>query len=194
MHIYVCCVCQCVWVCCSRVLSNFSRVWHFMTLRTVAFQVPLSTGLSQPEHWSGLSFPTPRNLPDPGIKPSSPTLQADSLLSEPPGSRKVYNIFVFISSNFPHFLYMYLLRMAIETLGLPRWPSKEYNCQYKRLGFDLWVWKIPWSRKWQPTPVFLSGKFHGQRNLTGYSLRGHKESDTTEGPSTHTEILAAFHR
>ena len=103
------------------------------------------------------------------------------------GSPKVYNIFVFISSNCPHhFLYMYLLRMAIETLGLPSWYSKEYSCQCKRLRFDLWVWKIPWSRQWQLTPVFLPGKVHGQRNLTGYSLWGHKESDTTEGLSTHT--------
>ena len=40
-------------------------------------------------------------------------------------------------------------------------------------------WKISWRRKWQPTPVFLPGKSHGQRNLLGYSPHGHKESDTT---------------
>ena len=40
--------------------------------------------------------------------------------------------------------------------------------------------KIPWSRKWQPTPVFLSGKVHGQRSLVGYSPWCRKESDTTE--------------
>ena len=42
------------------------------------------------------------------------------------------------------------------------------------------VGKIPWKRKWQPTPVFLPGKFHGQRGLVGYSPWGHKESDMTE--------------
>ena len=42
-----------------------------------------------------------------------------------------------------------------------------------------WVRNIPWSRKWQRAPVFLPGKFHGQRSLAGYSPRGHKESDTT---------------
>ena len=42
------------------------------------------------------------------------------------------------------------------------------------------VGKILWRRKWRPTPVFLSGKFHGQRSLVGYSPWGHKESDTTE--------------
>ena len=40
--------------------------------------------------------------------------------------------------------------------------------------------EIPWKRKWQPTPVFLPGKSHGQRGVAGYSLWGHKESDTTE--------------
>ena len=45
---------------------------------------------------------------------------------------------------------------------------------------ETWVGKIPRRRKWQPTPVFLPGKPHGQRSLAGYSPRGHKESDTTE--------------
>ena len=42
------------------------------------------------------------------------------------------------------------------------------------------VGKIPWRRAWQPSPVILSGKFHGQGNLVGYSPWGHKESDNTE--------------
>ena len=46
--------------------------------------------------------------------------------------------------------------------------------RHKRLGFE------PWRRKWQPTPVFLFGKFHGQRSLEGYSPRGHKELNMTE--------------
>ena len=48
----------------------------------------------------------------------------------------------------------------------------------RRPGFDPWVGKIPWRRAWQPTPVFLPGKFHGQRNLAGCSPWGHKEPDT----------------
>ena len=47
------------------------------------------------------------------------------------------------------------------------------------LGFDPWVGKIAWRRKLQPTPVFLPGKPHGQRSLTGYSPWGHKELDTS---------------
>ena len=53
------------------------------------------------------------------------------------------------------------------------WRSgKESACQcgrYKRHGFDSWVWKIPWRRKWQPAPVFLPGWSHGQRSLGHYS-------------------------
>ena len=45
---------------------------------------------------------------------------------------------------------------------------------------DPWVRKIPWWRIWQPTPVFLPGKPHGQRSLAGYSTKGCKELDTTE--------------
>ena len=44
----------------------------------------------------------------------------------------------------------------------------------KGLKFDPWVGKIPWRRKWQPTPVFLPGKSHGQRSLVGYSPGGRK--------------------
>ena len=47
-------------------------------------------------------------------------------------------------------------------------------------GFDPWVRKIPWSIKWQPTPVFLPGEFHGQRSLKGYSPWSLEESDMTK--------------
>ena len=57
---------------------------------------------------------------------------------------------------------------------------KESTCQCRRCRFDLWVGKIPWRRKWQPTPVFLLGESHGQRSLAGYSPWGHKESEMTE--------------
>ena len=52
---------------------------------TVAHQAPLSMGFSRQEYWSGLPFPSPGDLPNPGIEPRSPTLQADALTSEPPG-------------------------------------------------------------------------------------------------------------
>ena len=52
---------------------------------TIDCQAPLSIGFSRQEYWNGLPFPSPGDLPDSGIEPSSPTLQADSLTSEPPG-------------------------------------------------------------------------------------------------------------
>ena len=59
----------------------------------------------------------------------------------------------------------------------PRWISGK---ECRRHGFDPWVGNIPWRRKWQPTPVFFHGKFHGQRGLKGYSPFNCKESDMTE--------------
>ena len=58
--------------------------------------------------------------------------------------------------------------------------GKEFTCQGREYGFDPWVGKIPWRRKWKPTPVFLPGKFHRQRTLVGYSPWGCKELDTNE--------------
>ena len=59
-------------------------------------------------------------------------------------------------------------------------PVKRICLQCKRPGFDPWVGKIPWRREPLPTPVFLPGEFHGQRNLAGYSSWGCNESDTAE--------------
>jgi len=64
--------------------------------------------------------------------------------------------------------------------GLPRWCSgKESRCQcrrHRKYRLDPWVGKIPWRRKWQPTPGFLPEKFHGQRSLVG--PRGSQKSQT----------------
>ena len=59
-----------------------------MTPGTVFLQAPLSMGFSRQEHWNGLTFPSPGDLSDPEIKPVSPVLQVDSLLTEPPGKPK----------------------------------------------------------------------------------------------------------
>ena len=65
--------------------QSLSRVQLFVTSWTVAHQAPLSMGFSRQEYWSGLLFPSPGDLLDPGIRPWSPALQADSLLYELPG-------------------------------------------------------------------------------------------------------------
>ena len=66
-----------------------SRVWLFATPWTVACQAPLSMGFSRQEYMSRLPSPSPGDLPDPGVKPGSLALQADSLLSKPPGKPKM---------------------------------------------------------------------------------------------------------
>ena len=57
--------------------------------------------------------------------------------------------------------------------------SKEFICQCRRQRFNPCIGKIPWKRKWQPTPGFLYGKSYEQMSLTGYNPWGHKESDMT---------------
>ena len=66
-------------------VKSLSRVRLFVIPWTVAHQAPPSLGFSRQEYWSGLPFPSPGDLPDPGIEPRSPELQADTLTSEPPG-------------------------------------------------------------------------------------------------------------
>ena len=68
--------------------------------------------------------------------------------------------------------------LGFSLYRLARWltyKSTRLQCRrHRRRGFDPWVRKIPWRRKWQPTPVFLPGKSHGQRSLVGYSPWGQK--------------------
>ena len=66
-------------------VKSLSPVRLFEILWTVAYQVPPSMGFSRQEYWSGLPFLSPGDLPDPGIEPRSPSLEADALTSEPPG-------------------------------------------------------------------------------------------------------------
>ena len=76
-------------------MKSLSRVRLFATPWTLAYQAPPSLGFSRQEYWTGLPFPSPGDLPNPGIKPGSPVLQADALLSEPPGK----SLLVWCKSN-----------------------------------------------------------------------------------------------
>ena len=69
------CVCVC----------TFHRVQLFVTTQTVAHQVPMSMDFSRQEYWSGLPFPSPGGLPNPGSKPTSPALAGGFFTTEPPG-------------------------------------------------------------------------------------------------------------
>ena len=66
-------------------MKSLSHVQLFATPWTIAYQVLPSMGFSRQEYWSGLPFPSPGYLPNPGIEPRSPTLEADALTSDPPG-------------------------------------------------------------------------------------------------------------
>ena len=66
---------------------------------TVAYQAPPPIGFSRQEYWSGLPFPSPGDLPDPGIEPGSPAFQADALISEPPG-KPLYRVSILLKRIF----------------------------------------------------------------------------------------------
>ena len=74
------------WKWSRSVMSDSATPW------TVAYHAPLSMGFSRQGYWSGLPLPTPEDLPDPGIEPGSPALQANALPSEPPGKPNMYKI------------------------------------------------------------------------------------------------------
>jgi len=78
-------------------------------------------------------------------------------------------------------------------LGLHRWYSgKEFAGQcrrYKRIRFDPWVGKIPWRRKWQPTPLFLPGKFNGHWSLTGYRSWSHRRVEHNLGTKQQQQCV-----
>ena len=80
-------------------VKSLSCVRLFAVPWTAAHQAPPPMGFSRQEYWSGLSFPSPGDLPNPGIKPRSPALQADALTSEPPGKPNIYNDSIQMNSH-----------------------------------------------------------------------------------------------
>ena len=85
-------------------LSGFSRVQFFATVWTIARQAPLFMVLSQQEYWSGLPFPPPGDLPDPGIKPASPALAGGFFTPERPG--KPISKYIWLLRHFPNIKYL----------------------------------------------------------------------------------------
>ena len=105
----------------------------------------------------------------PFVPPSSPWVSLPGL----PSLSFVQNSFN--SFNLNIFVTLFLIK------GLPWWLRGYSVCLHcRRPGFDPCVGKIPWRRKWQPTPVLLPGESHGWRSLVGYSLWDRKDSDMTE--------------
>ena len=112
--------------------------------------------------------------------PAMQETQVQSLGQEDPLEKGMDTTAVFLPGEFHG-----QRSLAGYNLGFPGGSNgKEPVCQCrrhnKRRRFSPWVGKIAWRRKWQPTPVFLSGECHGQRYLADYSSWGHTESNTTE--------------
>ena len=98
--------------------NSLSHAWLFATLWIVAHQAPLSMGFSRQEYWSGLPFPSPGNLPNPGIESRSSVLQADALTSERPG-KPIIIAFIFLKSvNVLHFPDFFSITKSGEIQGL----------------------------------------------------------------------------
>ena len=106
----------------------------FVTLWTVAYQALLSMGFSRQEYWIGLLFPSPGDLPDPGIEPRSPTLQADALTSEPPGKLLLIVL--------PEFSHITTRKVGKCKLGLKQHVQLNLRfCYYKSTRIDI-EWQL----------------------------------------------------
>ena len=86
----------------------------------------------------------------------------------------------------------------IRVVRIHFYDGKESVCQCRRHRFNPWIRKIFWRRKWQPTPVFLPGKSHGQRSLVGYSTLGYekakhsvviKQSSSSSSRDIHNNLM-----
>ena len=126
----------------KKKVKSPSHVRLLATPWPIAHQAPLSMEFSRQEYWSGLPFPSPGDLPDPGIKPWSLTLQADSLLSEPPGKSRALGpwnqgipYFYFFNQDFSgisvcsewEYRVLASFQFSIWTRSLHRW-SLDLNC------------------------------------------------------------------
>ena len=106
-----------------------------MTPWTVAYQTCPSMGFSRQEYWSGLPFPSPRDLPNPGIEPRSPKLQADTLPSEPPRKPLACRVWVFIREKAGRLDHQDLGNTEVRTLASPRFDS--YKQRMNRFNLDF---------------------------------------------------------
>ena len=105
------------------------------------------------------------------------------LILSRPSSPLTWKIAIWLVTQTPVSLLSFSIPCSAK-IGLPSVTvvnNLPANAQEARdVGLIPGSGRFPWRRKWQPTPVFLPGKFHGQRSLVGYNPRGHKEPDTTE--------------
>ena len=158
-------------------VKSLSRVRLFMTPWTVALQAPPSMGFSRRKNWSGLPFPSPGDLPDPGIEPRSPALRADALTSEPPGKKTLY-----LLVRFPHFI----LNCCLRTSKIGRVPyllSPSFDAETDYVYFFQWVHCRSTERSASLTLDCLSNSPPAHLTLTN-------KADTPTGPPVTPALLA----
>ena len=101
---------------------------------------------------------------------------------------KMYNITMYIL-----YIYIYMHIHIFTYRTSPAAPMVKNLSTVQETRFNSWARKIPWRRKWQPTQIFVPGEFHGQRSLTGYSSRAHKQSNMTGWLTQHIFIYTYIH-
>ena len=144
-----------------------SRVWLFVTPWTVAYQAPPSMGFSRQEYWSGVPFPSPGDLPNPGMEPESPEFQADALTSELHQGSPYNEIFVIKKKN------------ECESV-LVRWMNLEPVIEWSQKGkkqisyINAYIWNL---EKWYLW-IYLQGR-NGHADIENglADSRGRKEWD-----------------
>ena len=123
-------------------VKSLSRVRLFATPWSVAHSAPPPMGFSRQGYWSGLPFPSARNLSDPGIEPRSPTLQADTLTSEPPGN-PMTNLNSILKSRDITWLTKIRIVKAMDFPGVmyrsESWTIKAESP--RTVAFELWSWR-----------------------------------------------------
>ena len=133
-------------------LKSLSHVQLFVTPWTLAYQALPSMGFSRQEYWSGLPFPSPGDLPNPGIEPGSPALQTDTLLSKPPGKPSnpadvgnlIFGSYAFSKSSLNIWFTVHVLLMPglenFEHYFTSMWS--EYNCAVVWAFFGIPLFRI----------------------------------------------------
>ena len=137
-------------------VKSFSCVWVFVTPWTVAYETSPSIGFSRQEYWSGLALPSSEDLPDPGIKPGSPALQAVALPSEPPGKPQNTGVgsLSFLPSVFHGFGYTATVEQAQRertSLSLHIWWTEKEGI----FTFEGWLSFYHWVSHFPPFYMYL---------------------------------------
>ena len=158
-------------------MKSLSRFRLFATLWNVAYQAPPSMEFSRQEYWSRLLLPSPGDLPDLGIEPGFPALQADALPSEPPGSHQGPGYW---GSKLGRGLTLYCksictVLICTKYVSFPRGSvGKEFTCNAGDPGSIPWLRRSSGKRNNNPFQYSCLENPQGQRSLVGCSPWDHR--------------------